>query len=182
MSLRPAHDSAGIAREIAMTEQNPNPQNAKPDGGNQSGSPGQGAAAGNKQKAADQGGHAGMAGHGGQHSGGMGGEHGGDLHDIGTGQSGMTGGAGMGGNESTSGQPGGLSDEPADIPGGEELAGEVGLDDVAEIQQSAQREGMGQHRHRGRGHDQAEDATADVDKLGSQQSGAAKSGDGGPRR
>ncbi|MET0857695.1 MAG: hypothetical protein ABWY27_13150 [Telluria sp.] len=114
-----------------MIEQNSNPQKAKPGGGNQSGSPGQGAAAG---------------------------------------------------NESTSGQPGSLGDEPADIPGGEELAVEARADDVAEIQQSVEREGMGQHRHRGRGRDQALDATADVDELGSQQSGAAKTGDGGPRR
>lgn len=45
-----------------------------------------------------QGVNKGQHGHGGQHSGGMGGEHGGDLHDIGLGQSGMTGGSGSGGN------------------------------------------------------------------------------------
>jgi len=42
--------------------------------------------------------HPNEAGHGGQHSGGMGGENGGDLHDVGLAQSGMTGGSGGGGN------------------------------------------------------------------------------------
>ncbi|MDB5933167.1 MAG: hypothetical protein JWQ01_511 [Massilia sp.] len=71
-----------------MTQQKANDQNPKP----------------NEQKSSDQGGHAGMSGHGGQHSGGMGGEHGGDLHDVGSGQSGMTGGSGMGGNPSAGNQ------------------------------------------------------------------------------
>jgi hypothetical protein len=167
-----------------MTQQNANDQNPKPEGGggSQPGSRQAGTAGGNEQKSSDQGGHEGMSGHGGQHSGGMGGEHGGDLHDVGSGQSGMTGGSGMGGNEPASGQLGSQSDQPADIPGGEQYAGQMGGDETAEIQQSAQREGMGHHRHTGRERDQALDATADVDSLGSQQSGAAKSGDGGPRR
>jgi hypothetical protein len=166
-----------------MAQQNANDQNPKPQGGGgQAGSRQAGTGDTNQQKSPDQGGHAGMSGHGGQHSGGMGGEHGGDLHDVGSGQSGMTGGAGMGGNESVSAQSAGQSDQPADIPGGEQYSGRMGGDDTAEIQQSAQREGMGHHRHTGRGREQALDATADVDKLGSQQSAAAKSGDGGPRR
>lgn len=46
----------------------------------------------------NQGAQADQHGHGGQHSGGMGGEHGGDLHDVGPAQGGMTGASGGGGN------------------------------------------------------------------------------------
>lgn len=137
------------------------------------------AAGGNQQKATDQGGHAGLHGHGGQHSGGMGGEHGGDLHDIGSGQSGMTGRGGMGGNDNDHDQPGAnlASGQQTHEAAGEQYAGPLDEEEPAEVQQSAQREGMGQHRHRGRGHEQALDGAADVDKLGSQESGAAKSND-----
>jgi hypothetical protein len=58
--------------------------------------------------------HAGH-GHGGQHSGGMGGERGGPLHDVGSAQSGMTGRGGMGGNSSANRQstgPGVMETEP----------------------------------------------------------------------
>lgn len=44
-----------------------------------------------------------------------------------------------------------------------------------EVQQSAQREGMGSHRHGGRGNEQAIDAAADVDALGNRIRGAANS-------
>ena len=44
-------------------------------------------------------------GHGGQHSSGMGGEHGDTLHDVGSAQSGMTGRGGMGGNDSERNKP-----------------------------------------------------------------------------
>jgi hypothetical protein len=40
-------------------------------------------------------------------------------------------------------------------------------------EQSAQREGMGNHRHSGRGNEQAIDAAADVDDLGNRIRGAA---------
>ena len=53
--------------------------------------------------------------------------------------------------------------------------GDAGLGDEAELQQSAQREGMGSHRHSGRGNEQAIDATADVDDLGNRIRGAANS-------
>lgn len=130
---------------------------------------------GNQQKALNQGGHAGTGGgHTGQQSGGMGGMHGGDLHDAGSGQSGMTGRGGMGGNESDNQQSGGQ--------GGQQGAGagnlqQEGFDDIepAEVQQSAQREGMGHHRHSGRGNEQALDADKDVDSLGNRVSSAGSS-------
>lgn len=168
-----------------MTNQDANKQESKHQeskqqggGGSQSGSGDAGGDGGNQQKAHDQGGHTGMHGHGGQHSGGMGGEHGGDLHDVGSGQSGMTGRGGMGGNEPAVVEPGSQSGEPTDIPGGDEGALAMGDDEIAEVQQSAQREGMGHHDNRRR-QKQALDATSDVDKLGSQNSGAANSSDDG---
>lgn len=129
---------------------------------------------GNQQRAANQGGHQGYRGHGGQHSGGMGGEHGGDLHDIGTGQSGMGGGApGSGGHEADfrgearEGQSRQSSGNPDDdlIP----------LRETEEVQQSAQREGMGRHRHSSRGNEQNLDGTIDIDDLGSHSRAAGKS-------
>ena len=120
-----------------------------------------------KRHPVDQGGHDHLGGHGGQQSGGMGGMHGGDLHDIGSGQSGMTGGAGMGGNPTNTGAPDSIAQE-----GNEQLA-EAGGHEIAEVQQSAQREGMGQHRLRNRGN-QDIDAT-DADDLGSRDRGAADS-------
>jgi hypothetical protein len=53
--------------------------------------------------------------------------------------------------------------------------GGVDAGDEAEVQQSAQREGMGSHRHGGRGNEQAIDAAADVDDLGNRIRGAANS-------
>ena len=53
--------------------------------------------------------------------------------------------------------------------------GDVDAADEAEVQQSAQREGMGSHRHSGRGNEQAIDAAADVDDLGNRIRGAANS-------
>ena len=129
---------------------------------------------GNQQKAHDEGGHTGMHGHGSQYSGRMGSEHGGDLHDAGSAQSGMTGRGGMGGNEPAVMQPGSQSGEPTDIPGGDVGQFAMGDDAIAEIQQSAQRQGMG-HPDSRRRQKQALDATSDVDKLGSQNSGAADS-------
>lgn len=46
----------------------------------------------------NRGGQADQHGHAGRHSGGMGGEHRGDLHDVGVAQGGMTGAGGGGGN------------------------------------------------------------------------------------
>lgn len=60
-------------------------------------------------------------------------------------------------------------------PGYDAQAGNMGMDETSEIQQSAQREGMGSHRHSGRGNEQAIDATADVDDLGNHIRGAANS-------
>lgn len=133
-----------------------------------------------QQQAVDQGGHAGQGGgHGGQHSGGMGGERGGDLHNVGSAQSGMTGGSGMGGNDTV--RQADIDPELQSDPGNRQEADQGGSQS-AEIQQSAQREGMGHHRHSGRGNEQALDATRDVDDLGSHQGAAAESGDRKPRR
>jgi hypothetical protein len=118
-----------------------------------------------------------MGGHGGQQSGGMGGQNGGDLHDAGSGQSGMTGRGGMGGNES--------DDNTADTrnrqqsgDGNAQMADAIGTDEMAEVQQSVQREGMGNHRHSQRGNEQALDADDAVDDLGSHHSAAGTSGSG----
>lgn len=124
-----------------------------------------------KRRPVNQGGHEGMGGHGGQQSGGMGGMHGGDLHDIGSGQSGMTGRAGMGGNNNDHKQSGGAGN----MQGGDDRLAEAGGHQAAEIQQSAQREGMGNHRHSSRGNEQAVDAT-DADDMGSRDSAAAERG------
>ncbi|MES3021486.1 MAG: hypothetical protein V4857_07850 [Pseudomonadota bacterium] len=56
-------------------------------------------------------------------------------------------------------------------PGNEQLAEPAGGED-AEIQQSVQREGMGNHRHSNRGNEQAIDAT-DAEDLGSHEGAAA---------
>ena len=104
--------------------------------------------------------HAGVGGaHGGQHSGGMGGERGGDLHDVGSGQSGMTGRGGMAGNELGDDIPaqqgsgaqgvagtGNDDDDDGDDDGdGDGDALTDGAED-APLQQSAPREGFGHHR------------------------------------
>lgn len=110
-----------------------------------------------------------------QGQGGMGGPGDGPLNDVGTAQSGMTGGSGMGGNDRGSRQGG---DQPAyeDVdPGYDPQAGNLGSQETSEVQQSAQREGMGSHRHSNRGNEQALDATADVDDLGNHVKGAANS-------
>lgn len=65
--------------------------------------------------------------------------------------------------------------EPDVERGGAPQAGNLGMEDTLEVQQSAQREGMGSHRHGNRGNEQALDATADVDDLGSRIRGAANS-------
>ena len=122
-----------------------------------------------QQQARDQGGHAGMGGHGGQQSGGMGGQNGGDLHDVGSGQSGMTGRGGMGGNDNDHRKDSGDNQQAAQ-PGNEQRD-EAG-DDIAEVQQSAPREGMGRHRHPGRAHEQALDETEAAD-LGHHDGAAA---------
>lgn len=51
-------------------------------------------------------------------------------------------------------------------------AARMGAPEEGEIQQSAQREGMGSHRHT-RPNEQALDAAADVDSLGTHERGAA---------
>lgn len=129
-----------------------------------------------RRRPVDQGGHAGTGAHGGQQSGGMGGMHGGDLHDVGSGQSGMTGRGGMGGNTEENRQGGDEAILPPDAGNRQSADVEAAYDEVAEVQQSAQREGMGHHRHSGRGHEQAIDADADVDDLGSHHDGAGRSG------
>lgn len=130
---------------------------------------------GNKQLGQAQGNRQQAAGQGGQKSGGMGGPGGGPLNDVGTAQSGMTGGSGMGGNDRGSRQ-GGDEPELKDVdPGYDPQAGNLGSQETSEVQQSAQREGMGSHRHSNRGNEQAIDATADVDDLGNHIRGAANS-------
>ncbi|MFL6656741.1 MAG: hypothetical protein ACJ8GW_01615 [Massilia sp.] len=131
----------------------------------------------------NQGGHQGMGGHGGQQSGGMGGMHGGDLHDIGSGGSGMTGRGGMGGNAvgADEGDAGARQGSAQQADQGERQSGDVASDsELGEIQQSTQREGMGNHRHSARGNEQALDADADVDDLGSHVGSAAHSRSKGP--
>lgn len=85
----------------------------------------------------------------------------------------------QGNQQSRTGQgsmQGGTEPGEQDIDAGyDTLAGNMGMDDTAEIQQSAQREGMGSHRHSGRGNEQALDAAADVDDLGNHIRGAASS-------
>ncbi len=127
---------------------------------------------GKQDQAVDQGGHQGGHGHGGQQSGGMGGMHGGDLHNVGAGQSGMTGRGGMGGNASPQGdRPGAIRQGGVETTSDDSRMGNAAQ---AEIQQSAPREGMGNHRHSNRGNEQALDAAADVDDVGSHQSSAGK--------
>lgn len=100
---------------------------------------------------------------------------GGPLNDVGTAQSGMSGGSGMGGNDRGSMQGGNQpAYEDVDL-GYDPQAGNLGSQETSEVQQSAQREGMGSHRHSNRGNEQALDATADVDDLGNHVKGAANS-------
>jgi hypothetical protein len=150
-----------IDKEITVTNSDKQQENKRPADDN---------AAAGKRRPADQGGHQGQGGHGGQQSGGMGGMHGGDLHDVGTGQSGMTGRGGMGGNDNDHQKPG-AAGQQSSAPGNEQRA-EAGGHEAAEIQQSAQREGMGQHRHSGRGNEQAIDETDEAD-LGRHDASAA---------
>lgn len=132
----------------------------------------------NQQQALDQGGHAGMGGHGGQQSGGMGGQNGGDLHDVGSGQSGMTGRGGMGGNESDATASDTRNAQRSADDGNAQMDDTMGTDDIAEVQQSVQREGMGNHRHSQRGNEQALDADDAQDDLGSHHSAAGTSAPG----
>ena len=60
----------------------------------------------------------------------------------------------------------------ADNRGNAPQVGRMGAPEAAETQQSAQREGMGSHRHT-RPNEQALDAAADVDSLGTHERGAA---------
>ncbi|SHG42130.1 hypothetical protein [Massilia sp. CF038] len=124
-----------------------------------------GSADSSQQQPVDQGGHARQGGgHAGQQSGGMGGMHGGDLHDVGSAQSGMTGGAGMGGNDTVRQAP---EEGQADS---RQIADEGNLQG-ATTDQSAQREGMGRHRHV-RANEQDIDAARDIDAVGGRQPGA----------
>lgn len=81
--------------------------------------------------------------------------------------------AGMGGDDTTyrgeaqQGQQNEGSSSPSD-----DL---IGMDEPAEVQQSAQREGMGHHRRSSRGNEQAIDAASDIDDLGNHVSSAGKS-------
>ena len=143
-------------------------------GGNEQGTGGKDVS-GSEHRPVNQGGHEGLGGHGGQQSGGMGGMHGGDLHDIGSGHSGMTGRGGMGGNNNDHHQSG----ADGAMQGGNEQLAEAGGHEITEIQQSAQREGMGQHWHRGRGNEQDIDAADDQD-LGSRDRAAANSDEPAP--
>ena len=132
-----------------------------------------------QQKPLDQGGHQGTGGHGGQQSGDMGGQHGGDLHAAGSGQSGMSGRGGMGAHASDDPDDPDASDAQASQHGGAQAQRDdsrMGSGQSGEIQHSAQREGMGQHRHSSRGNDNALDAAADVDDVGSQQPSAGQAG------
>lgn len=84
-------------------------------------------------------------------------------------------------------QPGGMGGNPGSRQGGDDpareevdpgydpQAGNLGSQETSEVQQSAQREGMGSHRHSNRGNEQAIDAAADVDDLGNHIKGAANS-------
>lgn len=145
-------------------------------GNRQSASPGDAGRA-NQQQPYNQGGHEGMGGHGGQQSGGMGGQHGGPLHDVGSAQSGMTGGSGMGGNDSPGRQGGGQEPRQDDKLGSQQQGGNRGESQGAEVQQSAQREGMGNHRHTNRDSENDAEATRDVDDVGSRRPAAARDSD-----
>lgn len=74
---------------------------------------------------------------------------------------------GMGDNPGNTSMPDSIAQE------GNEQRAEAGGHEIGEVQQSAQREGMGQHRHRNRGN-QDLDAT-DADDLGSRDRAAADS-------
>lgn len=158
---------------------NSDKQNQPGAGGNPAAGGQQGGEQGIRRHPVDQGGHAGMGAHGGQQSGGMGGEHGGDLHDIGSAQSGTTGRGGMGGNAqgARQGSPG-MAQKAG--PGERQASDDATYDDYAEVQQSIQREGMGNHRHSARGNEQALDADDEVDDLGSHHGSAGRSRTDGP--
>lgn len=51
----------------------------------------------------------------------------------------------------------------------------IGMDEPGEVQQSAQREGMGHHRHTSRGNQQNLDGTIDIEDLGSHGNAAGTS-------
>jgi hypothetical protein len=80
----------------------------------------------------------------------------------------------QGGRDRGNRQGGDAPLEDAEL-GSDPQAGNPGAQQAAEIQQSAQRVGMGSHRHSGRGNEQALDADADVDDLGNRVKGAARS-------
>ena len=110
----------------------------------------------------NQDGHAGMHGHGGQQSGNKGGKDDAHAHAHEREH------AHTHAHEHEHG-----AEQRAD-PGsrqGEDLSYEV----YAEVQQSAQRAGMGQHRHSSRGSEQAGDADADLDNLGNRSNSAGRS-------
>jgi hypothetical protein len=77
----------------------------------------------------------------------------------------------MGGNDNDHGKADDADSRQGSGPGNEQRA-EAGAHESAEIQQSAQREGMRQHRGRSRGNAQAIDAT-DAEDLGSRDASAA---------
>lgn len=74
--------------------------------------------------------------------GGMGGPLGGTLHNVGSAQSGMTGGGGMGGNSPNRQSDDRVMDDAEDAT--DETAD-------ADVQQRGERQGMGSHRQGGRG-------------------------------
>lgn len=136
-------------------------------------------------------------GHGGQHSGGMGGESGGPLHDVGSGQSGMTGRGGMGGRSDSQQtvDAGNLQSTEADEERLEQDlqmgARQAGMGERGDSQQSDKgqnRQGTGENRTTPNNRSDNEQADRqlgmqgqgaepghDVDDIGSKQSGGAGS-------
>ncbi len=136
-------------------------------------------------------------GHGGQHSGGMGGERGGPLHDVGSGQSGMTGRGGMGGRSDSQQtvDAGNLQSTEADEERLEQDlqmgARQAGMGERGDSQQSDKgqnRQGTGENRTTPDNRSDNEQADRqlgmqgqgaepghDVDDIGSKQSGGAGS-------
>ena len=88
-------------------------------------------------------------------------------------QGGTTGHAGMGGDDTTyRGEAQQVQQNEGSSSPSDDL---IGMDEPAEVQQSAQREGMGHHRRSSRGNEQAIDAASDIDDLGNHVSSAGKS-------
>ena len=76
-------------------------------------------------------------------------------------------------NDHEPGDSGSGSEQRAD-PGGRQ-GDDVFCDEFAEVQQSAQREGMGRRQHSNRANEQALDADADIDNVGTRNQSASRS-------